>query len=78
LTETKVNVLGFVADQPRSSPEIAGHLNVNRRSGHFYRAVDHLQNLGFLELTIPDKPQSKNQRMRITEKGRSWLARKSR
>ena len=77
LTETEVKVLGFVADQPKSTPEIAEYLGVGRRTGHLYRTVDHLRNLGFLELTIPDKPQSKNQKMRITEAGRFWLARKS-
>jgi hypothetical protein len=25
-------------------------------------------------LTIPDKPRSKNQKIRITDKGKSWLA----
>jgi hypothetical protein len=27
-----------------------------------------------IELTIPDKPQSRNQKMRLTEKGKAWLA----
>ena len=39
-----------------------------------YKAIDHLRNLGFVELTIPDKPQSKNQKMRITPNGLTWLA----
>jgi len=74
LTETEAQVLAFVGKQPRSRPEIAGHLGLKSRSGHLYKAIDHLRNLGLVELTIPDKPQSKNQKMRITESGRAWLA----
>jgi DNA-binding PadR family transcriptional regulator len=61
----------------RSRPEIAEHLGLKSRSGHLYKSIDHLRNLGFIELTIPDKPQSRNQRMRLTEKGKAWLARQS-
>ena len=62
-----------MADQSRSRLEIAEHLGFKSRSGHFYKAIDSLRNRGFIELTLPDKPQSKNQRMRITRQGRAWL-----
>jgi hypothetical protein len=29
---------------------------------------------GFMEMTIPDKPNSPLQRYRLTESGRQWLA----
>jgi DNA-binding PadR family transcriptional regulator len=29
---------------------------------------------GLVELTIPDKPRSSQQKYRLTEKGRAWLA----
>jgi ATP-dependent DNA helicase RecG len=74
LTETEARVLRFVEAQPKSRPEIAAHLGLKSRSGHLYKAIDHLRNLVFIELTIPDKPQSKNQKMRITGKGQAWLA----
>lgn len=74
LTETEARVLRFVEAQPQSRPEIADHLGLKSRSGHLYKAIDHLRNLGFIELTIPDKPQNKNQKMRITGKGQAWLA----
>lgn len=74
LTKTEARVLGFIQNQAKTRPEIAGHLGLKSRSGHLYKAIDHLRNLGYIELTIPDKPQSKNQKMRITEKGRAWLA----
>jgi ATP-dependent DNA helicase RecG len=74
LTDTEARIISFVAGQPRSRPEIAGHLGLKSRSGHLYKSIDHLRSLGFIELTIPDKPQSRNQKMRITESGRTWFA----
>jgi ATP-dependent DNA helicase RecG len=74
LRETEARVLRFVEAQANSRPELAAHLGLKSRSGHLYKAIDHLRNLGYIELTIPDKPQSKNQKVGITEKGQAWLA----
>lgn len=74
LTEVEVRVVRFLVQQPRSRPDIARHLNITSRSGHLYKTIDNLRTLGFAELTIPEKPQSKNQKMRITSKGLAWLA----
>ena len=74
LTDTEVRILRFVDAQPRNRPDIAAHLGLRSRSGHLYKAIDHLRNLGFVEFTIPEKPQSRNQRLRTTGKGRTWLA----
>jgi ATP-dependent DNA helicase RecG len=73
LSAAEVSVLRFVAEQSRNRREIGEHLGLKSRSGHFYKVIDSLRNLGLIELTIPDKPQSKNQRMRITRQGRAWL-----
>lgn len=43
------------------------------RTGHLTKAVDRLRQLKFFELTIPEKPRSKNPKMRITQKKQSWL-----
>jgi ATP-dependent DNA helicase RecG len=74
LTETETRVLRIVQDQPQRRPAIANQLGLQSRSGHLYKAIDHLRKLGLIELTIPEKPQSKNQKMRITGKGHAWLA----
>jgi ATP-dependent DNA helicase RecG len=74
LTETEASVLQFLERDPRSRPDIADQLGLKSRSGNLYKAIDHLRTLGFVELTIPDKPQSKNQKMRITPNGLDWLA----
>ena len=73
LTETEHRILRFINAQPASRPDLAAHLGLRSRSGHLYKAIDHLRNLGFLEFTLPEKPQSRNQRLRTTDKGRRWL-----
>ena len=74
LTDAEARIISFVSSQPRSRPEIADHLGLKSRSGHLYKSIDHMRYLEFIELTIPDKPQSRNQKMRITESGRTWFA----
>jgi ATP-dependent DNA helicase RecG len=76
LTEAEDKILSFVADRPRSRPEIAEHLGQKGRSGHLYKSIDRLRGLGFVELTIPDKPRSRNQKIRLAEEGAAWLAAK--
>ena len=73
LTDSETRALRFVEGHPKSRLEIADQLGLKSRSGHLYEAIDHLRNLGFIELTIPEKPQSKNQKIRITGKGQAWL-----
>ena len=73
LTETEARVLRFLEGEPRSRSDIADHLGLKSRSGNLYKAIDHLRTLGLIELTIPDKPQSKAQKMRITAAGLAWL-----
>jgi len=76
LTEAEAKILSFVADRPRSRPEIARHLGQKGRSGHLYKSIDRLRDLGLVELTIPDKPRSRSQKSRIAEEGATWLATK--
>ncbi len=69
LSETEESILRFVAQQARSKPEIAEHLGMGRKSGSLYRALLALREGDFIEFTLPDKPQSRNQQYRITRKG---------
>ncbi|TLU81693.1 MAG: hypothetical protein FDX21_11530 [Chlorobium sp.] len=39
------------------------------RSGNFKRSLEKLIDKGLIEMTIPDKPRSKKQSYRLTEKG---------
>lgn len=78
LSETEAKILSFVSDRPRSRTEITRHLGQKSRSGHLYRSIDRLRSLRFVELTIPEKPQSRNQKIRLTDSGRAWLVMQSR
>jgi ATP-dependent DNA helicase RecG len=73
LTGTQIDILSGCASGPMSKREIAemlGHLTV---SGNIKRAMTELMGNGLLGYTIPDKPRSKLQRYRTTEKGIEFL-----
>lgn len=72
LSAIERQIMALLANGPKKRPEIADHLNVRNRSGNLYRAIFHLREIGAIELTIPDKPQSRNQQMRLTAKGKRW------
>ena len=73
LTETETSNLATLTRKPRSRSEIADQLGLSNRSGHMYKSIDRLRSLGMVDLTLPDKPQSKSQKMRITDRGRARL-----
>ncbi len=75
LNETEEQLLTALISGPQSRPELAKSIGIkSTRTGHLSRAMERLRNLKLAELTIPDKPQSKNQKMRITKTGRAWIA----
>lgn len=74
LNETEMKILFFLADNPKTRAEIAEMLGMSSsRSGYLSRALQQLRDAGLAELTIPDKPQSRNQRLRLTDKGEHVL-----
>lgn len=60
-TETMNEVLAFCT-QERSLTEIMAHLGLKHRNNGKSRYVDPLIEGGFLEMTIPEKPNSRNQK----------------
>jgi ATP-dependent DNA helicase RecG len=62
-------------DKSQNTPGLLQTLGYKTRTGSFKAALSHLLALGFLEMTIPDKPRSKKQRYRITPAGRAALER---
>jgi hypothetical protein len=73
LTDTEASVLAFVEGKPKSGREIAGRLGLQSRSGHLYKAIDHLRNLGFFDFIIPDKA-AKQKPEGLHHPGRSEMA----
>jgi hypothetical protein len=68
LTETERSILAACLENPQDSKvllEVAGY---STRTGNFKRSIAKLLQLGLLELTIPDKPTSRLQKYRLTEK----------
>lgn len=53
--------------------EIASEFNISPRAGFIKRFLAELTEDGLIELTIPEKPNSRLQKYRLTEKGRMVL-----
>ena len=63
-----------LASAPRSGAEIAVSLKQKSGAGQLKVALRQLLQQGTVEYTIPEKPRSRWQRYRLTEKGHAWLA----
>ena len=62
--------------QPLKSSEIQVVAGIRHRETFQRNYLDHLLNEGWVERTIPDKPQSRLQKYRMTEKGVNFLAKR--
>ena len=73
--EAQVNrrILLSCAETPLSSAEIATALGHKQLSGNLCKALPELRKTGFLEYTIPAKPNSRLQKYRLTDAGKQLL-----
>ncbi len=65
-----IKILLSLIESPLSSQEIAKILELSSKSGAFKRTLKELLEDSLLEYTIPDKPNSRLQKYRLTKKGR--------
>ena len=62
-----------LAEKPLSANELVKKLGLKSKTGAFKRTVSELLNDSSIEYTLPDKPASRLQKYRLTEKGRKSL-----
>jgi len=73
ISDTERRILDLRSDEPRSTPVLLRSLGYQSRTGNYKRALGRPLDMGYLEMSVPAKPRSKNQKYRITEKGREML-----
>ncbi len=69
-------ILSTCSTSPLSSAEIAHALGHKQLSGNIRKAIPQLRIAELLQYTIPEKPNSRLQRYRLTAKGRALLSAK--
>ena len=70
LDGTQKNIIQFCSI-PRSAREILEHIGYSYHPTHIAKFIKPLLKLGFIEMTEPDKPNSKNQKYRKVISSRS-------
>jgi ATP-dependent DNA helicase RecG len=70
MTETERCILKALRNAPLGRADLLQWLGYKSLSGHVHKALDRL---GLIALTVPEKPQSKRQRRRLTELGKTFV-----
>lgn len=63
-------ILHALVAAPLPTNELIAHLELRSKTGAFKRAMKTLLDDGLIEYTIPDKPNSRLQKYRLTGKGK--------
>jgi hypothetical protein len=73
LTTIEIGLINACAAAAQSSQELLSVAGYKTRTGNFKRSMEKLLAEGLLAMTIPGKPNSRNQRYIATEKGQKLL-----
>ena len=73
MSDVENNILMACRDNPKNSTELLRVLGYKTRTGNYKKAIRKLLSMDYLELRIPDKPRSRNQKYRLTKKGAGYL-----
>jgi ATP-dependent DNA helicase RecG len=76
-SDSVVRLLGALDRGPLSSAEIRDRLNLKHRPTLRKNYLHPALEKGYIEMTIPEKPQSRLQKYRLTEKGSKLLHQKN-
>ena len=68
-----LSILELLKDSPSAKSEIAGKLGKAKPTRYLNDLMAKLLRSGLIEYTIPEKPQSRLQKYRLTQKGRNLL-----
>lgn len=69
-TEQVARLLQSMDNQAYSGRELMTKLELNHRPTFLYSYLQPALKVGLIEMTVPDKPRAKNQKYRLTAKGR--------
>jgi len=70
----EIRVLRHLTASPLGKAELSARLRQKEISGQLNKVIRVLLGDQTIEMTIPDKPNSRLQKYRLTDKGRAWLA----
>jgi Fic family protein len=72
LSDMQIAVLNALNGKALSRKEIFATIQINGDSRSFKRHIEPLIIDGFIEMTVPDKPNSRLQKYRLTDNGRKF------
>lgn len=73
LSNTQIEVLKALKKTTLSRKEIFAAIGMNGDSRSFKRHIEPLLADGFIEMTVPDKPNSRLQKYRLTDSGKGFI-----